>query len=110
MREHETQSGKLFIIFPYLVIYIYIYIYICIYIYIYIFIYIKYKIKNWLEVNDNSRGTYNTNSQFKFTTWMLKSPLCDYNDAYILIKSDIIVVGTGATEVLKNTETQIDRG
>ena len=25
MREHETQSGKLFIIFPYLVIYIYIY-------------------------------------------------------------------------------------
>ena len=41
---------------------------------------------------------------------MLKSPLCDYNDAYILIKSDIIVVGTGATEVLRNTETQIDRG
>ena len=33
--------------------------------------------------------TYNTNSQFKFKTSMLKSSLCDYNDAYTLFKRTI---------------------
>ena len=28
--------------------------------------------KNWLEINDESCGTYNTNSQIKFKTSMLK--------------------------------------
>ena len=46
----------------------------------------KFKTKNWVEVNDESRGTYNVNSQIKFKTTMLKSSLCDYSDAYILVK------------------------
>ena len=29
--------------------------------------------KNWVEINDFARGTYNTNSQIKFKTSMLKS-------------------------------------
>ena len=33
----------------------------------------KFKTKNWVEVNDESRGTYNFNSQIKFKTTMLKS-------------------------------------
>ena len=28
----------------------------------------KFKIKNWVEINDESRGTYNANSQIKFKT------------------------------------------
>ena len=32
----------------------------------------KFKIKNWVEINDNSRGTYNTASQIKFKTSMLR--------------------------------------
>ena len=28
----------------------------------------KFKTKNWVEVNDESRGTYNVNSQIKFKT------------------------------------------
>ena len=32
----------------------------------------KFKIKNWVEVNDESRGTYNVNSQIKFKPTMLK--------------------------------------
>ena len=43
----------------------------------------KYRTKNWVEINDESRGRYNTNSQIKFKTAMLKSSLCDYSDAYI---------------------------
>ena len=26
----------------------------------------KFKTKNWVEINDDLRGTYNTNSQIKF--------------------------------------------
>ena len=40
----------------------------------------KFKIKNCVEINDESRGTYNVNSQAKFKTTMLKSNLCDYSD------------------------------
>ena len=39
------------------------------------------KTKNWLEINDDTRGTYNTNSQIKFKTSILKSILCDNSDA-----------------------------
>ena len=38
----------------------------------------KFRTKNWAEVNDESRGVYNVNSQIKFKTAMLKSSLCDY--------------------------------
>ena len=33
----------------------------------------KFKTKNQVEINDDARGTYNTNSQIKFITSMLKS-------------------------------------
>ena len=45
----------------------------------------KFRTKNWIEINDDARGTYSTNSQIKFKTSMLKSSLCDYSDAYILV-------------------------
>ena len=28
----------------------------------------KFRTKNWVEINDDSQGTYNTNSQIKFKT------------------------------------------
>ena len=46
----------------------------------------KFRTKNWVEINDESRGTYNVNSQIKFKTTMLKSSLCDYNDATSLLR------------------------
>ena len=36
-------------------------------------------------------GTYNTNKQIRFKTSMLRSDLCDYSDAYILVKGKITV-------------------
>ena len=33
----------------------------------------KFRTKNWVEMNDDVRGRYNTNSQIKFKTTMLKS-------------------------------------
>ena len=46
----------------------------------------KFRIKNWVEINHDSHGTYNTNSQIEFKTSMLELSLCDYSDAYILVK------------------------
>ena len=54
----------------------------------------KFRTKNWVEINDDSRGTYNTNSQIKFKTSMLRSSLCDCSDAYILV-SQLLVTITG---------------
>ena len=56
----------------------------------------KFRTKNWVEINDESRGTYNVNSQIKFKTTMLKSSFCDYSDAYILVKGKITITGRGA--------------
>ena len=55
----------------------------------------KFRTKIWVEINDEPRGTYNSNSQIKFKTTMLKSNLCDYTDAYILVKGKITITGAG---------------
>ena len=47
--------------------------------------------KKWIEVSDQSGGAYNTNKQITFKTPMLRSDLCDYNDAYIVVKGIITV-------------------
>ena len=56
----------------------------------------KFRTKSWVEIKDDARGTYNTNSQIKFKTWMLKSSLYDYKDAYILFKGRVTITGEGA--------------
>ena len=53
----------------------------------------KFKTKNWVEINNESRETYNVNSQIKFKTTMLKSSLWNYSDTYILVKGKIIING-----------------
>ena len=55
----------------------------------------KSRTTNWVEINDDSRATYNANSQITFKTTMLKSSLCDYSDAYILVKGKITISGAG---------------
>ena len=54
----------------------------------------KFRTKNWVEVNDESRGTYNDNSYIKFKTSMIRLNLCDYSDAYIHVKGTIEVPDT----------------
>ena len=52
----------------------------------------KFRTKNWAEISDESHGVYNTDSQIKFKTSILRSSLCDYSDAYILVKGTISIV------------------
>ena len=53
----------------------------------------KFRTKNWIEINNQSRGVHNTNSDIRFKTTILKSSLCDYSDAYILVKRKVTVTG-----------------
>ena len=56
----------------------------------------KFRTRNSVEINDEARGTYSPNKQIKFKTSMLRSSLCDYSDAYILVKGNITVNNTAA--------------
>ena len=47
--------------------------------------------KKWVEVYDQSGGNYNVNKEIRIKTSMLRSDLCDYSDAYIVVKGDITV-------------------
>ena len=46
-------------------------------------------------------GTYHTNSQIRFKTSMLRTSLCDYSNAYILIRGTNIVAKTEAAAALE---------
>ena len=54
----------------------------------------KFRTRNWVEINNESRGNY-TNSDIRFKTTMLRSNLCDYEDSYILAKGAITITGAG---------------
>ena len=64
----------------------------------------KFRRKNWVEVNGDARGAYNTNSQIKLKTSMPNSSLCDYSNAYILATETITVVRAGADAAAIDTE------
>ena len=69
----------------------------------------KFKTKNWVEINDEPRGSYNVNSQIKFKTTMLKPSLCDYSDAYILVEGKIIITGAEDDAVARQGDER-DKG
>ena len=62
----------------------------------------KFRTKNFAEINDESRGTYSVKRQIIFKTSMLRSILCDYSDAYILVKRNITVNNTAAADADAN--------
>ena len=69
----------------------------------------KFRTKNWVEINDESRGACNANSQIKFKTTMVKSSLYDYSDAYIFVEGKIKITGEGADAAAKQTDER-DKG
>ena len=61
----------------------------------------KFRIKNWVEVNNDSRGTYDTNSQIKCKTSMLNLSLCNHSDDCIVVTGTITITGRGADQIAK---------
>ena len=68
----------------------------------------KFMTRNWVEINDDITGAYSTNKQIRFKTAMLRSSLCNYNDAYIFVKGNISVNNTaGAGAAANNTNKKV---
>ena len=53
----------------------------------------RFVTKKWIEVYDQSEGNYNVNKEIRIKTSMLRSDLCDFNDAYIVVEGDITLEG-----------------
>ena len=51
----------------------------------------RFVTKKWIEVYDQSEKNYNPNKEIRIKTSMLRSDLCDFSDAYIVVERDIIV-------------------
>ena len=49
----------------------------------------KFVTKEWFEVYDQSGRNYSANKEIRIKTSILRSDLCDFNDAYIVVKGDI---------------------
>ena len=51
----------------------------------------RFVTKKWIEVYDQSEKNHNINKEIRIKKPMLGSDLCDFSDAYIVVKGDIIV-------------------
>ena len=51
----------------------------------------RFVTKKWIEVYDQSEKSYNVNKEIRIKTPMLRSDLCDFSNAYIVVKGDITV-------------------
>ena len=67
----------------------------------------KFRAQISVEIDNDSRRTYNTNSQIKCKTSILKSTLCDYSDAYISVNGPITITGDGADDDAKRADKRI---
>ena len=59
----------------------------------------KFRTRNWVEINDDIRGAYSPKKQIRFETAMPRSSLCDYGNAYILVKGNITVFSGAAANI-----------
>ena len=53
----------------------------------------KFVARKWNIVNDQSNANYDVGNEIIYNTEVLKSNLCDYNDAYISVRGDITISG-----------------
>ena len=62
--------------------------------------YSKFATGKWYVINDQNNTDYGEGSEdgttIKFETKVIKSNLCDYSDAYILVTGDITATGGNA--------------
>ena len=68
----------------------------------------KFRTRNWVDINDESRGTYASND-IKFKTTMLRSNLYDYADAYVLVKGTITITGNGNNAAVRQADERDKR-
>ena len=68
----------------------------------------KFVTTEYVRIN-SLLDTYNENKSIRFKTPMLRSSLCDYSDAYILVKGTITVTAPGANNGANNIRDKKNR-
>ena len=68
----------------------------------------KFVTREYVEVK-NLSNTYNKNKSIRFKTPMLRSNLCDYSDAHILVKGTITVTAPGVNNNANNIRDKRNR-
>ena len=68
----------------------------------------KFVTREYVRINGLS-NTYNENKSIRFKTPMLRSNLCDYSDAYILVNGTITVTALGANNGANNIRDKKNR-
>ena len=68
----------------------------------------KFVTREYVRVN-SLLNTYNENKSIRFKTPMLRSNLCDYSDAYVLVKGTITVTAPGANNGANNIRDERNR-
>ena len=53
----------------------------------------RFVTKKWIEVYDQSEKNYSPNKEMRIKTSMLRSDLCNFSDAYIVVEEDIPLEG-----------------
>ena len=53
----------------------------------------RFVTKKWIEVYDQSEKNYSLNKEIRIKTSMLRSDLCNYSDAYVVVKGEITLEG-----------------
>ena len=68
----------------------------------------KFVTRQYVKVNSLSNA-YNENKSIRFKTPMLRSSLCDYSDAYILVKGTVTVTAPGVNNNANNIRDKRNR-
>ena len=67
----------------------------------------KFTTIKWIEIFDQSNGTYNENNDIRFKTNQLRNDLCDFNDAYIVVNGTITATIPGNDDNVYNRKFSV---
>ena len=52
----------------------------------------RFVTKKWIEINPQSTKEFKTSKEIKIKTSMLRSDLCNYSEAYVLVKCSVTAI------------------
>ena len=67
----------------------------------------KFTTIKWIEIFDQSKGTYNKNKDIRFKTNQLRDNLCDFDDAYIVVTGKITATNPGNDDNVYNRNVSL---
>ena len=68
----------------------------------------KFTTTKWIEIFDQSNGTYNKNKDIRFKTNHLRNDLCNFNDAYIVVRGKITATNPGNDNNVLNRKVALE--